>query len=105
MSTETYDPMIYDTMRETANRLVGKYSRRLKQSSNTNQREALLKNISGVRRWVSGIDANDKQSVLDTTNQLRQLCDDQSVLLQVEELAMRLTGKRDNKSDRQVAYV
>ncbi|KFI45918.1 hypothetical protein GA0061078_1633 [Bifidobacterium bohemicum] len=105
MSTETYDPMIYDTMRETANRLVGKYSSRLKQSSDMNQREALLKNISGVRRWVSGIDANDKQSVLDTTNQLCQLCDDQSVLLQVEELAMRLTGKRDDKSNRQVAYV
>lgn len=87
MSSETYDPMIYDAMRETANQLVGKYSRRLKQSSGTNQREALLKNISEVRRWVSHIDANDKQSVLDATNQLRQWCDDQSVLLQVEELA------------------
>ncbi|WEV69296.1 hypothetical protein OZX73_08580 [Bifidobacterium sp. ESL0775] len=104
MSTETYDPMIYDAMRETANRLVGKYSRRLKQSSDATQREALLKNISGVRRWVSSIDANDKQSVLDATSQLRQWCDDQSVLLQVEELAMRLTGKHDDKSDRQAVY-
>ena len=59
--TETYDPMIYDVMRESANRLVGEYMYLAHRTKDAVMRNALLDAIGGVRREASMVDADSRE--------------------------------------------
>lgn len=70
--TETYDPMIYDVMRESANRLVGEYMYLAHRTKDAVMRNALLDAIGGVRREASTVDADSREAVEEKTAEFSQ---------------------------------
>ncbi|WEV75296.1 hypothetical protein [Bifidobacterium sp. ESL0800] len=84
MST-TSDPMIYDVMRETSNKLVGTYLYRLNHTSDLQQQDSLKSRISAVYSLVKNINPNDQQTILTATSQFASLAKEQSTLIQVQK--------------------
>ncbi|OZG69600.1 hypothetical protein [Bifidobacterium eulemuris] len=60
---ENYNPMIYDAMRESANRLVGEYTYLANRTDDMVMRNALLDAIRGVRQEVTMTDADSRKDV------------------------------------------
>lgn len=60
---DPYDPMIYDVMRESANRLVGEYMYLAHRTKDAVMRNALLDAINGVRKEASMVDASSREAV------------------------------------------
>lgn len=60
---DDYDPMIYDVMRESANRLVGEYTYLAHRAENVAVRHALLDAVVGVRREIHMVDIDSREAV------------------------------------------
>lgn len=70
--TESYDPMIYDVMRESANRLVGEYMYLAHRTKDVIMRNALLDAVNGVRRETSMVDVDSRKAVEEKTREFSQ---------------------------------
>ncbi|KAA8830100.1 hypothetical protein [Bifidobacterium tissieri] len=70
--TETYDPMIYDVMRESANRLIGEYMYLAHRTKDAVMRNALLDAINGVRKETSMVNADSREAVEEKTAEFSQ---------------------------------
>lgn len=66
-NASSYSPMIYDAMRESANRLAGEYAYLANRTKDAVMRNALLDAIKGVRSEAAMTDPNNMTTVEEKT--------------------------------------
>ncbi|MFD0704567.1 hypothetical protein ACFQY8_02220 [Alloscardovia venturai] len=67
-----YDPMLYDIMRETANRLAGEFIYLSRQAQNPIEKQAFLEANYGVMQETNTVDISSKEAVEAKTREFAQ---------------------------------
>lgn len=66
MSTENqelYDPMVYDIMRERANRLIGRYLHLARIANDPETRRQWSEAVTGILDRIDAVDPHDEEAV------------------------------------------
>ncbi|NMM94990.1 hypothetical protein [Bifidobacterium oedipodis] len=62
-NTSSYDPMIFDVMCESANRLIGEYMYLAHRNDDPAIRRALVDNVASVRAEINLVDPDNQMAV------------------------------------------